>query len=66
MRQNNFTLSSTEAELNALCEIVKELKPVTRLARELEIDDLPTAVLVDNKSATSIAINGIARHRLNI
>ena len=55
-RQSIITLSSTEAEYIAACELVKELIPIRRILQELgQIQNEPTQVLIDNQSTIKIA-----------
>lgn len=58
-RQPIITLSTTEAEYVAGCELVKELLPIRE--QLIEVGELnksePTAVYIDNQSAVRIATN---------
>lgn len=58
-RQAIITLSTTESEYVAGCELVKDLLPIREQLSELgEIDsDKPTAILIDNQSAVRISNN---------
>ena len=54
-----MTLSTTEAEYVAECELVKELIPI----REQLDSEIPTQVLIDNQSTIRIALNESGQQR---
>lgn len=57
-KQDQVTLSSTEAEFVALAETCKEMLWIRRLCRELEVEDcLKLKILVDNQSCMKITEN---------
>ena len=64
-RQPIITLSTTEAEYVAGCQLVKELLPIREQLVELEIvnEEQPTTVLIDNQSTVRIAANECGQSR---
>lgn len=64
-RQPIITLSTTEAEYVAGCELVKELLPIRQQLIELgQIDqNIPTKLFIDNQSACKIATNEGGQNR---
>jgi len=58
-RQQVVSLSTTESEYIAACELVEDIIPVRRLLREIGvIDDRPTPISIDNSSAVKMAQSG--------
>ena len=56
--QATVTLSSTEAEYVALCDVVREVKFIAQILRSLNIQfKKPTNVFVDNKGAIFLTEN---------
>lgn len=64
-RQSIITLSTTEAEYVAGCELVKELLPIREQMIELNQiqSDQPTEVFIDNQSTVKIASNEAGQNR---
>jgi hypothetical protein len=59
LKQKLVTLSSTEAELEALVSGLKRLQPIRRLLEEIQLlAEPPTKVMQDNKSTITIAKSG--------
>jgi hypothetical protein len=63
-KQKSVSLSTCEAELYALCEVVKEILWLQGLLRELGLSiESPTTARCDNQSTILIAYNGIKGER---
>lgn len=63
-RQGIVTLSSTEAEYVAGCDLVKELIPIRSIFIDLkQISNEPTKVFIDNRSTIKIATSPASQQR---
>lgn len=63
-RQSIITLSTTEAEYVAGCELVKEILPIRELLIEIkQANEEPTLILIDNLSTVRITNNESGQQR---